>query len=84
MNGPWDVAGLAGAGLILLAYGLQQAGRLDADGDLSGALNALGAGGVLLSLCFQFNLAAFLLEGAWLAISLAGLWKRRRRRRSTT
>lgn len=78
---PLDFVGLGGAGLILVAYALQQGGRLSGEGPAFSALNALGALGVLLSLAHEFNLAAFLLEGAWLAISLAALWKRRPRAR---
>jgi paired small multidrug resistance pump len=74
------VAGLAGATMILLAYALQQAGRIEARGAAFPALNAVGALGVLISLCVEFNLAAFLLESAWLLVSLAGLrrWMRSR------
>jgi hypothetical protein len=47
-------------------------------------MNGLGALGVLLSLVFgQFNLAAFLLEAAWLLISIYGIVFGFRRRRDT-
>jgi len=35
--------------------------------------NAAGALLVLISLCFQFNLSAFIIEFFWLIISLYGL-----------
>ena len=45
-------------------------------------MNIFGALGVLLSLVFgSFNLSAFLLEAAWIAIGVYGVvnnWRRRR------
>jgi hypothetical protein len=43
-------------------------------------LNAVGAGLITLSLCFDFNLSAFLIELAWILISLYGIVARLRQR----
>jgi hypothetical protein len=36
-------------------------------------LNLVGAGLILLSLAFRFNLSAFLMEAAWALVALYGL-----------
>jgi hypothetical protein len=68
-----DLAGVVGAGLMLACYGAVQMGRLDSHRATALLLNFAGAGLVLLSLIFKFNLASFLLEAAWALIALAGL-----------
>ena len=78
----YDVLGLVGVALILLAYLLLQLRRIDPAGLAFSALNAVGAALVLLSLYYDFNLPAAVIEGAWLLISLYGLgqvWLRSRR-----
>ena len=37
--------------------------------------NAIGAAFILVSLYFEFNLSAALMEGVWLLVSLYGLWR---------
>jgi hypothetical protein len=76
----YDWAGLFGVLLILLAYFLLQAGRLRGDALVFQLTNALGALGILISLLYAFNLSAFVMEAAWLAVSIYGIvrgWKRR-------
>lgn len=73
-----DAVGVAGVAAILGAYALLQAGRLRAADPRYSLLNAGGAAGVLVSLAFDFNLSAFLVEFFWLLISLAGLRRARR------
>jgi hypothetical protein len=69
-----DWAGYLGVVLVLLAYLLLQARKLHGNGLTYQLLNLFGALGVLLSLLFgSFNLAAFAMEAAWLAISLYGI-----------
>jgi len=76
----YDWAGLFGVVLILLAYFLLQAGRLRGDALLFQLTNALGALGILISLLYAFNLSAFVMEAAWLAVSIYGIVRGRRRR----
>lgn len=72
---------MGGAALIVLSYLLLQVERLSSD-DLSySVLNAVGASMILYSLCFDFNLAALLMEGFWVLISLFGIWRSLRSRR---
>lgn len=76
-----DIFGMLGVALIVAMYLLLQTGRVDSGRPVFSILNALGAGLVLVSLTFDFNLAAAVIEGFWLLISLYGLgrvlWRRR-------
>lgn len=78
----YDVAGLAGTLAILAGFYLLQAGRLRGDSLRYQLLNLFGASGVLLSLWETFNLSVFLLEIAWVAVSLYGIVRTLRRRRA--
>lgn len=77
-----NVIGLVGVVLILAAYLLLQTERMQAESPLYSVLNALGSGGILFSLIYDFNLSAALVEGMWMVISIYGLarvlWRRRR------
>ena len=75
-----DAVGVLGAVLILATYFLLQAGRLDAGSMTYSVANALGAGGIIVSLIYDFNLSAFIIESFWLAISLYGIYRSIRRR----
>ena len=70
-----DAIGVAGTVMILATYFFLQTGRLDARKFAYSALNGLGAFLVLVSLWYDFNLAAFALEVAWCAISLYGIYR---------
>lgn len=78
-----DLAGLIGVVLIAAAYVALQGGRIDPLAPAFSAINAAGAALVLVSLAFEFNLAAALIEGFWLATSLWGLARSIARRRTT-
>ena len=75
-----EIFGMFGVALIVAMYLLLQTGRIDPDRPVFSVLNALGAGLVLASLAFDFNLAAAVIEGFWLLISLYGLGRALRRR----
>lgn len=82
MNLEWyDVVGLGGTLAILVAFFLLQAGRLAGDSLRYQLLNLFGAAGVLVSLWGTFNLSVFLLESAWVAVSLYGISRSLRARR---
>ena len=68
-----DIVGLAGVSFIVGTYFLSQIGRMDVRRPLYPALNGCGAVLILVSLYFSFNLASFVIELFWLAISLVGL-----------
>lgn len=76
-----DVLGTTGVLLVLWAYFALQTGRWKAEHLAYSALNAFGATFVVVSLLFRFNLSALLMEGAWVLISLIGVWNWFRARR---
>ena len=76
----YDWIGIAGTLMVLFAYFLLQAGRLQGNGLLFQLLNLVGAGGVLASLYGTFNVAVFLLMALWIVITVYGLVRRLRGR----
>jgi hypothetical protein len=68
-----DMAGVVGVALIVGAYLLLQLGRLRSTALCYSALNGVGASLVVLSLLFNFNLSAFLVEAFWVVISAIGV-----------
>jgi len=77
----YDWSGLIGVSTILLAYFLLQAGRMRSDALTYQLMNALGAFALLISLLYAFNLSAFVMEAAWLAVSIYGIARGRRHSR---
>jgi paired small multidrug resistance pump len=74
MNLQWyDWVGFAGTFMILAAFFLLQADRLQGRGLAYQLINLLGAGGVLVSLLGKFNAPVFVLELAWMLISAYGI-----------
>jgi predicted membrane protein len=67
------IVGIIGTLIVLLAFFLLQARKLHGNGAVYQLLNAIGAAAIIVSLCYQFNLASMLLEIVWLLISLYGL-----------
>ena len=79
ISGP-DILGIIGVVFILAAYLALQIEKLSPKSLTYSALNGLGAALILVSLYFDFNLSAALIESAWLLISLFGLFKALRSR----
>jgi hypothetical protein len=76
MNLNWyDLVGSVGVSTIILTYFLLQTNRIDSKSFLYSLLNGAGAGLVIVSLVFEFNFAAFMVEAFWVLISLLGIWK---------
>ena len=69
----YDWVGLLGTVTILLGFMMLQAGRLEGTGLIYQLINLFGAAGILVSLMGSFNLSVFLLEAAWMAVSLYGI-----------
>lgn len=69
----YDFVGNIGIVLILGAYAALQIGKLTPQMRLYSVMNATGAALILVSLYFDFNLSAFLIEIAWLLISFYAL-----------
>lgn len=71
----FDALGLVGVSLIVVAYILLQTRRVTAENPWFSVANAAGSALVLVSLWFEFNLAAAVVEIFWLIVSLYGLWR---------
>ena len=71
-----DIVGTLGVAFVLSAFFGLQAGRFDPQGWGYLCLNLGGASAILVSLLFHFNLASFLIELAWIGISLFGIARR--------
>lgn len=69
----FDLVGAVGVAVIVVTYLLLQTGRMDSARPLYSVLNAAGASMILVSLVFDFNLAAFVVEFFWLLISVYGV-----------
>jgi hypothetical protein len=77
----YDWAGYLGVALVLLAFFLLQERKLQGSGLVYQLMNILGAIGVMLSLGFgNFNLAAFIMQVAWLLIGSYGIVRGIKRR----
>ena len=73
--GFFDLTGFIGVLLIVVAYLLLQLDKLPSSSPSYSLLNAAGALLIIVSLIFDFNLSAFVVEGFWFLISLLGLWR---------
>jgi hypothetical protein len=72
----FDLIGNLGVLLIVIAYTLLQLDRLSSATVSFSMLNALGAFLIMVSLVFNFNFSAFLMEFFWFVISLLGAFRR--------
>jgi hypothetical protein len=69
----YDVVGNVGVCMILGCYLLLQLDRLESSGLTFSILNGIGALLILISLAYEFNKSAFIVELFWLLISLFGI-----------
>ena len=74
----YNIIGVSGVLLVLLAFLLLQIGRLSSEKPVYSWLNLVGAMAIIYSLFFDFNLPSFLMEASWLIISMVGLWRLRK------
>jgi hypothetical protein len=70
-----DAVGLLGVAIILGCHFGLQAGRLRGDRLPYQLANIVGAGAIMVSLLYQFNLASFVAQIAWILITLFGIWR---------
>lgn len=78
------LVGYVGAGCIILGYFLSQKGVLRADGWRFPAINLGGSMLVLGSLLNEPNMPSIVIEVFWASISLYGLWRHVRQRKTTS
>ena len=73
LNYEWhDLVGNLGVLLIVGSYFWMQLGRISGQSMIYSLVNSVGAAFILVSLYFNFNLSAVVIELFWLAISLMG------------
>jgi len=68
----YDFVGNIGVLTILTCYLLLNLGKMSSTDLRFSILNGLGALFILISLMYEFNLSAFLIEFFWLLISIVG------------
>ena len=73
--GPMDFVGNVGVIVLIITYLMLQLNKLSSDGLAYSVLNALGAGLIVVSLLFNFNLSALLVEVFWVLISCLGIYR---------
>lgn len=73
--GIFDLIGTIGTILIIGTYVFLQAGKIKSESLLYSVLNASGATLIIISLFYNFNLSAFIVEFFWVLISIYGIAK---------
>lgn len=71
----FDVIGMSGTFLVVGAFFLLQLEKLTPQSLAYNLINLSGAILLLISLCYNFNLASFVIELFWIAASVIGLVK---------
>jgi multidrug transporter EmrE-like cation transporter len=73
--GPLDFVGNIGVVVLMVTYLMLQLNKLRSDGLAYSLLNAVGASLIVVSLLFDFNLSALLMEVFWVLISFVGIYR---------
>ena len=73
--GPLDLLGNVGVVILMITYLMLQLNRLSSDRLAYSLLNAIGAGLIVISLLYDFNLSALLMEVFWVLISGLGIYR---------
>ena len=73
--GPLDFVGNIGVVILMITYLMLQLNKLSSDSLTYSVLNAGGAGLIVISLLFDFNLSALLMEVFWVLISFVGIYR---------
>ncbi len=70
-----DLVGNIGVVILIVTYLMLQLNKLPSDGLAYSLLNAIGASLIVVSLLFDFNLSALLMEVFWVLISFVGMYR---------
>ena len=73
--GPLDLVGNVGVVVLMIAYLMLQLNKLRSDELAYSLLNAIGASLIVISLLYDFNLSALLMEVFWVLISFVGIYR---------
>ena len=71
----YDIVGTVGVSVIILTYVSLQIEKIKSDSLIYSLLNAFGASLIIISLIYNFNFSAFIVELFWILISLFGIVK---------
>lgn len=71
----YELLGFFGDAVIIVTYILLQMERIRSANPVYSLLNAVGASLIIVSLIFNFNLSAFIVEFFWVLVSLYGIGK---------
>ncbi len=69
-----DLIGYVGVFMVLVAYTLLQARRMDGNGVWYPLINLVGAILILISLLYKPNMPAIVMEAAWVVVSVVGIF----------
>ena len=70
-----DFVGNIGVVILIITFLMLQLNKLPSDGLAYSLLNAIGASLIVVSLLFDFNLSALLMEVFWVLISFVGIYR---------
>jgi multidrug transporter EmrE-like cation transporter len=73
--GPLDFIGNVGVIILMITYLMLQLNKLSSDALAYSVLNAVGASLIVVSLVYDFNLSALLMEVFWVLISFVGIYR---------
>lgn len=73
--GPLDFVGNIGVVVLMVAYLMLQLNKLSSAGLAYSVLNAIGASLIIMSLLYDFNFSALLMEVFWVLISFVGIYR---------
>jgi len=73
--GVLDLIGNVGVVILIITFLMLQLNKLPSDGLAYSLLNAIGASLIVVSLLFDFNLSALLMEVFWVLISCVGIYR---------
>ena len=73
--GVLDLVGNVGVVILVATFLMLQLNKLPSDGLAYSRLNAIGASLIVVSLLFDFNISALLMEVFWVLISFVGIYR---------
>jgi len=73
--GVLDLIGNIGVVILIITFLMLQLNKIPSDGLAYSVLNAVGASLIVVSLLFDFNLSALLMEVFWVLISFVGIYR---------
>ena len=70
-----DLIGNIGVVILIITFLMLQLNKIPSDGLAYSVLNAIGASLIVVSLLYDFNFSALLMEVFWVLISLLGIYR---------